>query len=388
MSIFLETSLFTFKMRFGILVSDHVSLLKIVGRTVVFIILFLTHSLIVSGQYEISGTIEFQEGTFRNKVFLAIVEPNKPFWNVSRKQIINSGIINEGGFFSIKGNNLPEEESILRLYLVTGDSEVEFRSMPKNYVVLIANNQSNIEISSNDFGRSLDSYSFSGDFQKENYKILELEKSLLDGHKMISSDHYYSPKSEELLRSKRTKRIHNFCLNNDSPLTSIFALHNINLEDNYLENALFYDELLTKLLRQKNPSRYILELERQINRIKNDGVDVRLNEKNNYEVNYLLVLVLVLLTSYIIFLRVTKKKLESKIANADLSDSISLLTQREREIVNLAMKNLQNKEIADQLNIEVSTVKTHLSAAYKKLQVNNRAQLKRLLSSSLKSTSA
>ena len=50
------------------------------------------------------------------------------------------------------------------------------------------------------------------------------------------------------------------------------------------------------------------------------------------------------------------------------------LTAREFEIVELLSKGFLYKEIADQLNITVGTVKQHIHNTYEKLQVNNRTE--------------
>jgi DNA-binding NarL/FixJ family response regulator len=53
------------------------------------------------------------------------------------------------------------------------------------------------------------------------------------------------------------------------------------------------------------------------------------------------------------------------------------LTAREHEIVRGVQQGLTNKEIATQLGISEKTVKTHLSAIFRKLQVRRRVQLLR-----------
>lgn len=52
-----------------------------------------------------------------------------------------------------------------------------------------------------------------------------------------------------------------------------------------------------------------------------------------------------------------------------------LLSSRELEVVRLVTEGLANKEIAGRLQISVNTVKFHLTAIYKKMQVTNRAEL-------------
>ncbi|MCP3852568.1 MAG: response regulator transcription factor [Gammaproteobacteria bacterium] len=52
-----------------------------------------------------------------------------------------------------------------------------------------------------------------------------------------------------------------------------------------------------------------------------------------------------------------------------------LLTPREQEIAQKILTGLQNKLIADELDITERTVKAHLSTIYKKLEVRNRLEL-------------
>lgn len=56
------------------------------------------------------------------------------------------------------------------------------------------------------------------------------------------------------------------------------------------------------------------------------------------------------------------------------SQSVTPLTQREKEILSLVAKGKSNAEIADKLFVREVTVKTHLNSIYKKLNVENRVQ--------------
>lgn len=59
---------------------------------------------------------------------------------------------------------------------------------------------------------------------------------------------------------------------------------------------------------------------------------------------------------------------------AETTRHLPSLTQREREILSLLADGLGNKQIAAQLGISPSTVKTHLEVLFDKLDVTSRAE--------------
>jgi DNA-binding NarL/FixJ family response regulator len=67
--------------------------------------------------------------------------------------------------------------------------------------------------------------------------------------------------------------------------------------------------------------------------------------------------------------------LESFIKNAEESEEDSVLTSREREIVQLLTEGKTNKEVASLLNISVRTVEAHRAAIMSKLGIDSLAEL-------------
>jgi DNA-binding NarL/FixJ family response regulator len=74
---------------------------------------------------------------------------------------------------------------------------------------------------------------------------------------------------------------------------------------------------------------------------------------------------------------VTRRLLDRIASGLDTRTPVALeqLTEREREILQLVAEGLSNAEIAERLVVGESTVKTHVSAVLRKLQVRDRVQL-------------
>ena len=72
--------------------------------------------------------------------------------------------------------------------------------------------------------------------------------------------------------------------------------------------------------------------------------------------------------------RVIEKMLKREEANQQCD---SILTRREQEILHLVVKKMSNEEIGEKLFIAPGTVKVHVHAIYKKLEVSGRVDLLR-----------
>ncbi|MNJ86061.1 Transcriptional regulatory protein DegU [compost metagenome] len=70
--------------------------------------------------------------------------------------------------------------------------------------------------------------------------------------------------------------------------------------------------------------------------------------------------------------KIARKVLQS--FNKTENPVLQLISRREREVLDLLSKGYLYKEIADQLNITLSTVKRHLNHIYEKLQVQNKTE--------------
>jgi DNA-binding NarL/FixJ family response regulator len=75
---------------------------------------------------------------------------------------------------------------------------------------------------------------------------------------------------------------------------------------------------------------------------------------------------------------VPKELLDVLVAEEDAEPDLAALTPRQRQILELVVEGLSNVEIGKRLFLTESTVKQHLHAAYKLLNVQNRTQAAKL----------
>jgi len=82
-----------------------------------------------------------------------------------------------------------------------------------------------------------------------------------------------------------------------------------------------------------------------------------------------------------IWLRLEKKRVQDSINyiqdNSDKIEKIDLLTNRQQQVFELILQNKTNKQISEELFIELSTLKTHINKIYKTLNIKNRKDVRK-----------
>ena len=83
----------------------------------------------------------------------------------------------------------------------------------------------------------------------------------------------------------------------------------------------------------------------------------------------------------IIWLRIEKKKIQvvinSILDKSDKTEKIDLLTNRQQQVLELILQNKTNKQISEELFIELSTLKTHINKIYKTLNIKSRKDVRK-----------
>lgn len=73
------------------------------------------------------------------------------------------------------------------------------------------------------------------------------------------------------------------------------------------------------------------------------------------------------------------RRRQTETASHVISEKLTLLTAREREVMNLILEGKYNKVIADELNISMRTVEAHRSRIFEKMAVRSAVELAQIL---------
>ena len=342
-------------------------------RFFVFLALFLNGSALF-GQYSFSG--EVSQENAGNAVYLSLVEDYRKSSRVYLDQIVWKAKVDSLGHFQFTGNNLAETNRIYRIHLdgCSEDSQAtHFLGQCNNSksVLFIANNKDTIQ-----FPSSFEDQSLCAINSTNPKSSLLLEVESMKEHMIYDFMDFPSEANKKLNLEKWFTALHNFGEESGEPLAELYIYDFLSDKRNetygfYLQdistNA--YYEALSQRLKSKYPNtafaqEYIAEM----------ATDRQLAAFNNPKVWdwkwALLALFVVSLGANAYFLVTRNTNLKEK------TDSLlKKLTPQEQKIVEHILKDKSNKEIAAELFVSHSTIKTHINNLYKKLGVNSREEI-------------
>jgi DNA-binding CsgD family transcriptional regulator len=297
----------------------------------------------------IKGILILDDSWERNIYISYILSFEKKF-AVSDNMIIASSPIDSIGRFTIELDKLPVDWSLLRLHIVkkgNPPASLVIGGQDENYYFIIANRSSKIELK-NSMGKPIFKNLFiSGAPYMNTFEYitnLSAYPNTLNYENSLIEKEFI----EEVV-SQKLKSIADTCKN---PLVSLYALYQTDFYADYRKDHTFYSAYLSKWGNYKDP--YFESFKRKF----------PVSEK--YTWKYILILSLVVAIFTTIFFRNRKK------------GRIKKLSVQERKIFELLQEGASNQEIADKYNIELSTVKSHVSNIFSKLNIKSRKEVMNL----------
>ena len=325
----------------------------------------------LEAKYVVKGKVNLGE-EWQPTVFMAAVHKLNDYYRTSSKLVINTAVVDEEGNFLLEGNNLPDEDLFYRLYLMKNEN-TEFDAClyvgghDFNSVHLILNNDSEVEVTADSSSLApFGNYSVEGG----NDNLLMRELSSI----VFPSFYFYKiqfPLELRLSEEKLHSDLKSFSDTCGNTLVALAAVNNMDFDSFFEKNKDFYLDFQKRVNADLPNTAYAQNFNRKIDYY---------NGSNSHQsqiwkcISAILALLLILMTA---FWMKTKKaandfnqtKLESKL------DPRERLTKKELEILTCIQSGKSNKEIASELIVEVSTVKSHINKIYSKLEVSNRSEL-------------
>ena len=339
-------------------------------------LVFLLFPFNLFGKDKIEGEINLPEG-WSPKLYLSVIYDYREMTAMDRNQVIATIPVDSLGRFQVEANFFKEQELIYRLHVATTPAEDEYYladfeegGFGYNFRVFQA--------SLGDVIRLLPARNNSifGPIQSTNKEVdnwFVLDSMYLD---YISVAYNADEHTKDHLQTQFQQNAINQveAAGTISRLLAIYYLieEDVDLSPKYLENFSknhdFYSNVLKDL--EEDYPFYHERLEKEIAMI---DLQIDGNKLKYYQMAFWISLIVgVLLLLSTITLGLKWVKLKKATATKSSSDS---LTKQEQKIKELILKGNTNKEIANELHISLSTVKTHINAIYKKEGVQSRESL-------------
>jgi DNA-binding CsgD family transcriptional regulator len=267
--------------------------------------------------------------------------------------IIDKSPIDKDGKFIFDIGYLPNEDNLFRIHISKKSDPVAsliIGGKDENHFFLIANNNSNLLIKDTCDQQFIKCIKIEGYYPNQILQKINKISYYLD-----STSYFDSPVKNELIRSAIYEELRSYADTCTNLLVCLYALYKSNFEKNYPINKQYYKDFLSRWIHEQSP--YLTEFKRKIPDIKEYKAEMS---------------ILIGLLSFIFgsILSISIFKLLKKNKNP-LYD----LSLQERKIFTLIMNGKSNKEISDELNIGLSTVKSHVNRIYSKLEIKSRKDI-------------
>ncbi len=330
-----------------------------------------------SAQYLFEGKVgpAFQEGT----VYLSLVEDYRKLSGVYHEQIIAKTTPDEEGYFLFAGDNLPSENKIYRIHADTCEdtdqniAHITGHCPNSEEVLFVANNTTALELP---FG-----------FEQEMFcKIVTRDRSAgtflkidsLKNDMRYAFMEYRSEANRKINTQKWFHILQEYGAQLKEPLAELYiysflsdrksVLHSYYLTD--LNNNTYYDQLLDRLKADYPEAPYTKQYEAELRSDRFLISETTHDNRLPWWVYFLGVVCLVSILGNLYFFRSQKKQAYTQ------QEMRQRLSEQEEKVLQLILHNKTNKEIATEIFVSVSTVKTHINNLYRKLDVTSREEVK------------
>ena len=327
-----------------------VPFLKLVVSILLLSLMF--NPCIIFGQNKssahISGNISIND-TWDSTIYLSLIPTYDDLYVMSNEMIIAKTVINSLGHFEFDIDFLPNGENLYRLHIIKkGDTPATLiiGGKDENHLFLIVNRFSNIQMISNSSYPPFKDVKYKN--SRENNAFQKISNLVFFADSLASES---TASKRMLIENQLQKDLLLIADTSNNFLVSLYAIYKSKFETNYSSNLNLFKSYIKKWRNQDNL--YFKTFSNQIPIKK--------------ETNIIIWVVLAfILTISGFFLGKHGFK---------LNRNIKKLSIQERKVYELLQQGATNQEISNHFNIGLSTVKSHVSNIYSKLNIKSRKEI-------------
>ena len=299
----------------------------------------------------INGSI-ILDSTWSPKIYLSHIPSFNKMHTMSKSMIIAETNIDGSGHFEFDTDYLPKEDNLYRIHISkkkSSPASLIIGGNNENHFFIIANSKSTIRITNKN--NKINSVLIDGDPQN---KIIRNVDNIV---KYIDSTNFNESRvKSEFVATAFNEQLRKIADTCSYPLASLYALHKSKFEMDVYKNLEFYNRFSNKW-KNENTSYF---------------KDFRVKIPPERKINNNLITTVILCTTF--FLLGFLLNSFFKIKTNRKTKLLKTLSVQERKIFSLIQEGKSNKEISEEYNIGLSTVKSHTSSIYSKLKIKSRKE--------------
>lgn len=304
------------------------------------------------GGGHISGTLLLDD-SWERRIYLSHIETFEKEYAISNNYIIAHSLIDSLGRFELKLDRVPSHWCLLRLHVVkkgVSSNNLIIGSRDENFYFIIAEQNSEIELYNTGNKPIFRHTEVVGAPYMETFeyirKISEYPNSIDYENSLIEKEFIVEVVSEKL------KAVADTCRN---PLVSLYALYQLTFQLDDNQDSAFYDAYFSKWGNEN--SSYFKLLKSKFSPA-TDATRSRIIQPKS--ILFFASLGIAIFIGMYVYRRRNRR--------------MERLSVQERRVFELIRNGLSNKEISAECNIELTTVKSHVSSIYSKLNIKSRRE--------------
>ena len=310
------------------------------------------HAQNTKKHFQIEGNIKL-DSIWNNRLYLSHISDFSKMYTMSRSMIIAESDVDSSGYFKFNIDFLPKEDNLYRIHISkkgSSKASIIIGGKDENHFFIVASKNSQIKIINEN--TIFNHVTFLSD---DKNKVLSKIDNIV---RLIDSTNFNSTKiKSDFVTNAFNEQLRQIADTCNYSLVSLYALNKSKFETNIKGNTAFYQKFSEKW--KNEDSVYFKNLRAKI--------PIKKHTFNN-QIIWIFGLLLSFGLGFLLNNRLKNRKSQSQ-------KLIQSLSVQERKIYNLLKEGKSNKEISEEFHIGISTVKSHVSSIYNKLNVKSRKEI-------------